>query len=64
MPLPAEEPPMTVQTIITTYDELCPGCDQTDGAYLMTSTPNTDTWACRHCGALWVITLRLAPRPT
>jgi len=23
---------MTVPMIITTYDELCPGCDQTDGA--------------------------------
>jgi len=48
---------MTTQTIITTDDQLCPGCDQTDGAYWMTSTPNTDTWACRHCSTHWVITV-------
>jgi ribosomal protein L37AE/L43A len=54
---------MTPQTIDTTDDELCPGCDQTDGAYRMISTPNTDTWACRHCSTHWVITVAADTHP-
>lgn len=49
---------MTTQTI-TTYDEPCPGCDQADGACWVGSTPDTDTWACRHCGHEWAITVHI-----
>jgi hypothetical protein len=52
---------MTTQTI-TTYDEPCPGCDQSDGAYWVTSTPDTDAWACRHCGT--TATAGSGPRST
>jgi hypothetical protein len=47
---------MTTQTT-TTHDELCVGCDQADGVYWVTSTPDSDSWACRHCGAEWTITV-------
>ena len=47
---------MTTQTT-TTHAELCPGCDQVDGIRWVTSTPDTDTWACRHCGTEWTITV-------
>ncbi|MGH7749844.1 MAG: hypothetical protein ACREQ5_34520 [Candidatus Dormibacteria bacterium] len=47
---------MTTQAT-TTHDQPCPGCDQTDGTYRVTSTPNSDTWACRHCGTGWLITV-------
>ena len=47
---------MTTQTI-TTYTDPCPGCDQADATYWVTSTPDTDTWACLHCGTEWTITV-------
>ena len=47
---------MITQTI-TTYDELCPGCDQGDRISWVNSTPATDTWACRRCGMQWVVTV-------
>ena len=47
---------MTTQAT-TAYTDPCLGCDQTDGTYWVTSTPETDTWACRHCGAEWAITV-------
>jgi len=48
---------MTTHAIIATYDEPCPGCDQADGVSWVDSTPDTDTWACQHCGAEWTITV-------
>lgn len=52
---------MIAQTATTTtYDELCPGCDQADGAYWTGSTPDTDEWACRHCGTEWTIIVESA----
>ena len=47
---------MTTQTS-TTHTDPCPGCDYPDGTYWVTSTPETDTWACRHCGTEWTITV-------
>ncbi|MGH3922651.1 MAG: hypothetical protein ACRDTT_07270 [Pseudonocardiaceae bacterium] len=44
---------------ITTHDELCPCCDQAGGTYWVTTTPDTDTWACRHCGEDWTSTVHL-----
>lgn len=52
---------MTAQAI-TTHDEPCPGCAQTDGTYWVTSSPDTDTWACRHCGTEWTITVHTPAR--
>lgn len=54
-PAARPEDPMTTQT--TTHDERCPGCDQADGARWVTSTPDTDTWACQHCGTEWTTTV-------
>ena len=54
---------MTAQTTTaTTYDELCPGCDQADGIYWVASTPDTDDWACRHCATEWTITVSVPRR--
>jgi hypothetical protein len=51
---------MTTQTATTTtYDELCPGCDQADGTYWVDSDPGSDTWACRCCGTEWTITVHI-----
>lgn len=56
----AEEGPMTTHaTTATAYDEPCPGCDQTDGVYWVTSTPDTDSWSCRDCGTERTITVEL-----
>lgn len=44
-------------TIITTDDQPCPGCDHADGVYWIDSTPDSDTWACRHCATEWTITV-------
>lgn len=49
----------TQATTTTTSDELCPGCDQVDGTYWVTSTRDTDVWACRPCGAEWTITVHI-----
>lgn len=46
-------------TTTTTHQEPCPACDQPDGTYWVDSTPDTDTWACRHCGTQWTITVRV-----
>ena len=43
-------------TTITRTDP-CPGCDQAEGVYWVTSTPDSDTWACRPCGTEWTITV-------
>lgn len=52
---------MTTRTTTTTHDDPCPDCDQTDSTYWVSSTPDTDTWACRHCGTEWTITVE-SPR--
>ncbi|MGH3525758.1 MAG: hypothetical protein ACRDQ6_00405 [Pseudonocardiaceae bacterium] len=51
---------MTTQAI-TTHDEPFPECPDcyNDGTYWVTSTPDTDTWACRPCGAEWTITVHI-----
>jgi ribosomal protein L37AE/L43A len=41
-------------------NEVCLGCDQVDGVRWVTSTPETDVWACRHCGTEWTITVYAA----
>jgi len=43
--------------VSATHAAPCPGCDQINGVYWVTSTPGTDTWACRHCGTEWTITV-------
>ncbi|MGH3751957.1 MAG: hypothetical protein ACRDRP_04540 [Pseudonocardiaceae bacterium] len=50
---------MTTQKA-TTHHQPCPECPDCyhDGAYWVASTPTTDTWACRPCGAEWTITVR------
>lgn len=53
---------MTTQTT-TTHDEPCPGCDQANDTHWVTSTPDTDTWACRHCDTEWTITLSAPGQP-
>ena len=56
---------MTAQTTTaTTYADPCPGCDQPEHVYWVTSSPDTDTWACRHCGMQWVITVAAGTRLT
>jgi hypothetical protein len=52
---------MSTQTITTRTDP-CPGCDQTDGTYWVDSNPGSDTWACRHCGTEWTITVHVSGR--
>ncbi len=49
---------MTTQAT-TAYADPCPGCDQADGTYWVTSTPDSDTWACRPCGTEWTITVHI-----
>lgn len=49
---------MTTATTTTRTDP-CPSCDQTDCTYWVDSTPDTDTWACRHCGTEWTITVHV-----
>lgn len=44
---------------MTTYDEVCPSCDRTDGNHWVESTAGGDTWACR-CGHEW--TIQVDPR--
>jgi hypothetical protein len=46
---------MTAITGPTT--ELCPGCDPAGCIYWTSSTPTTDSWACRDCGTEWTITV-------
>lgn len=47
---------MTTHAPITTiYDEPCPGCGLGGGVYWLDSAPDTDSWACRHCGHEWII---------
>ncbi|HEX5145344.1 MAG TPA: hypothetical protein VFW21_15880 [Mycobacterium sp.] len=46
---------MTIQATTTIDNDPCPSCDQTAGVRWVTSTPDTDTWACRHCGTEWTI---------
>lgn len=41
-------------TTETTYDELCPGCEEAGGIRWVDSTDRCDWWACQ-CGAEWVI---------
>lgn len=53
---------MTTQATAT-YDEPCPGCDQTDSVRWVTSTPETDTWVCRRCDTDWTITVELSRVP-
>ena len=49
---------MTTQTTTaTTHADPCPSCDQTNGVHWTASTPDTDTWACRHCGTDWTVTV-------
>lgn len=50
----------TTTRATTTNDEPCAGCDQADGVCWVTSTADTDTWACRHCGIQWTITVQVA----
>lgn len=49
---------MTSQAI-TTHTDPCPDCDQANRIYWVTSTPGTDTWACRRCGTEWTITVHV-----
>jgi len=51
---------MTTQT--TTTDEPCPGCDSANGTFWVTSTPDTDAWACQHCTTEWTITVAVPGR--
>jgi ribosomal protein L37AE/L43A len=50
---------MTTHVDTTTHAEPCPGCDQADGTHWVDSTPDTDTWACRHCGTEWTIAVHI-----
>lgn len=43
----------------TIHTDPCPGCNQADGTYWLTSTPESELWACRHCGTEWTITVHL-----
>lgn len=47
----------------TTHREHCPGCHQADGVHWVTSTPDTDTWTCRHCSTEWTITVDTSEVP-
>lgn len=44
-------------TTTVTHTDPCPGCDEGGGIRWVDSTPDTDTWACRQCGAEWTITV-------
>jgi hypothetical protein len=45
----------TIPRATVTDDEPSPGCDQSDRIRWVTSTPDTDTWACQRCGVEWTI---------
>jgi len=53
---------MTTPATTSVYDESCSSCDQAEGPYWVDSTPDTDTWACRHCATEWTITVTVARR--
>jgi hypothetical protein len=51
---------MATQT--TTTHDPCPSCDQLKNIYWVSSTPDTDTWACHGCSTEWTITVHPSQR--
>lgn len=47
----------TTSPASTTHHEPCLDCHRSDGVRWVTSTPDTDTWTCRHCGTERTITI-------